>query len=222
MCPPTFSILPEFKNNYSYYALQKNLELVESVVQFSRGQFLNPEKIEIIKEKLGKKLIGTRFYPGGSSVLFGWSFPSEQVGRLMYKPYYSRHLTQLLIHYFCINDFLSTLKKINLEPEIPKYRFITPKVIGIAKIEAFEREFPTLIVEEVQGDTIQDDLQLIRTISQLTKKLAKKGFICDPYAANWKYYTNEDKNHISYIDLLSSNRLKNINSRIAELIKQLN
>jgi len=92
---------------------------------------------------------------------------------------------------------------------------------GIAKIEAFEREFPTLIVEEVQGDTIRDDLRLIRAISHLTKEFAKKGLLCDPYSANWKYYTNEDKNHISYIDLLSSNRLTNINSRIAELIKQL-
>jgi hypothetical protein len=222
MCPPTFSILPEFKDNYSYFILQKNLELVESVVHYSRGNFLNLEKIELIKEKLGKKLLGTRFYPGGSSVLFGWSFPSEQVGRLMYKPYYSRHLTQLLIHYFCISDFLSTIKKINLEHDIQNYRFVTPKVIGIAKIEAFEREFPTLIVEEVQGDTVQDDLQLIKAISQLTKSLAKKGLICDPYAANWKYYTNEDKSHISYIDLLSSNKLKNINSRIADLINQLN
>ena len=112
MYPLTFSIFPEFKENYSYYAIQKNLELVESVVHFSRGQFMGPEKIELIKEKLGKKLKGTRLYPGGSSVLFGWSFPSEQVGRLMYKPYYTRHLTQLLIHYFCIGEFLTSLKEI--------------------------------------------------------------------------------------------------------------
>ncbi|MHA1992927.1 MAG: hypothetical protein ACW97Z_00135 [Candidatus Hodarchaeales archaeon] len=221
MSPPTFNIFPEFKKNYSYYALQKNLELVESVVQFSRGQFLGPKKIELIKEKLGKKLIGTQFYAGGSSVLFGWSFPSEQVGRLMYKPYYSRHLTQLLIHYFCISDFLTTIKKINLEPELKEYRFITPKVIGIAKIEAFDKEYPILIVEEVQGDTIKEDLTLVKAISHLTKKLAKSGLICDPYPANWKYYSNQDRQHISYIDLLSSNMLKDINSRIASLIQQL-
>ncbi len=214
-------MFPEFKENYSYYALQSNLELVESVVNFSRGQFLSPEKIELIKEKLGKKLIGTKFYPGGSSVLFGWSFPSEQVGRLMYKPYYSRHLTQLLIHYFCISEFLKSFKLIDLDPKLQDYRFATPKVIGIAKIEAFEREFPTLIVEEVQGDTIKDDLNLIKAISHLSKKLAKTGLICDPYSANWKYYSNQDKKHISYIDLLSSNKLKDINSRISKLIKQL-
>ena len=221
MSPITISIFPEFKENYSYYALQKNLELVESVVQFSKGQYLSPEKIELIKEKLGKKLIGTQFYPGGSSVLFGWSFPSEQVGRLMYKPYYTRHLTQLLIHYFSITDFLSFLKKIDLEPDMQKLRFITPKVIGIAKIEAFDKDFPTLIVEEVQGDTIKDDLHLVKSISNITKQLAKKGLICDPYPANWKYYSKENRQHISYIDLLSSNTLKDVNSRIAILIDQL-
>ncbi|MHA1978906.1 MAG: hypothetical protein ACW98I_18530 [Candidatus Hodarchaeales archaeon] len=221
MCPPTISIFPEFKENYSYYAIQKNLELVESVVNFSKGQFLSPEKIDLIKEKLGKKLIGTQFYPGGSSVLFAWSFPSEQVGRLMYKPYYKRHLTQLLIHYFCIGDFLTSLKEIDLEPDMQKFRFITPKVIGIAKIEMFDKEFPTLIVEEVQGDTIKDDLHLVKSVSNLTKKLAKKGLICDPYPANWKYYSEENRQHISYIDLLSSNKLKDINSRIAKLITQL-
>ncbi len=221
MCPLTFSIFPEFKENYSYYALQKNLELVESVVHFSRGQFMGPEKIELIKEKLGKKLKGTRFYPGGSSVLFGWSFPSEQVGRLMYKPYYKRHLTQLLIHYFCIGEFVTSLKEIDLEPDMQKIHFMTPKVIGIAKIEAFEKEFPTLIVEEVQGETIKKDLHLVKAISHITKNLGLKGLICDPYPANWKYYSDQDKKHISYIDLFSSNTLKDINARIAKLINQL-
>ena len=220
MCPPTFSILPEFKGNYSYYAIQKNLELVESVVNYSRGQFLSPERIELIKEKLGKKLIGTRFYPGGSSVLFGWSFPFD-IGSVIIKPYYSRELSALIIHCLTWQDFVCEFQNMQFQFNDKEIQVMLPDVIGVAKIETFSKFFPVLMTMEAAGEAIQAYPSLIRKVGTFTRDLAKKGIISDPYPSNWKLSFNDSYGIIQYIDLLSSNRLKNVQNRISELLKGL-
>jgi len=103
-------IFPEYKNQISSRALQKRLELVESIIAFSKDKNLSSKDIERINKKLGSRMRGTKLYPGGSSVLFGWSFSFDKIGPIILKPYYNREISALIIHrnlfkgLSCVND----------------------------------------------------------------------------------------------------------------------
>ena len=88
------------------------------------------------------------------------------------------------------------------------------------KVELVKPNFQK-IQEEVKGESIKNDPPLIKCISRVALKLAQKGIICDPYPANWLSYKDQGEKFISYIDLLSSNTLTNVNERISALIKSL-
>ena len=216
----SYTIFPEFESLISESLIKNDLKLVSSLINFSKGNFLDRTAIIQISEKLGQKMKGTRLYPGGTSVLFGWGFTFPKIDGVMIKPYYSREIFQLILHYLSISDFLNTVKK--LEKSAKKLiRIKVPKVIGVAKIEALNRNFPVLIMEEVKGESIQGNFPVIKEISKCVRDLARNGIICDPYPANWKYSSMKEQTSISYIDLLSSNCLTNVHNRIAELLSSL-
>ena len=216
----SYTLFPEFKSLISESLLKNNLRLVSSIINFSKGSFLDQNKINLISEKLGQKMKGTRLYPGGTSVLFGWGFTFPKIDGVMIKPYYSREIFQLILHYLSISDFLVTVK--NLEKSAKHLiRIKIPKVIGVAMIDALDRNFPVLIMEEVKGESIQGNLPVIKEISKCVRDLARNGIICDPYPANWKYSSMKEQSAISYIDLISSNCLTNVHNRIAELLSSL-
>jgi hypothetical protein len=215
------NIFPDFRDKLSDIDLKRNIDLITSVINYSKGNFLNKQKIVLIEEKLGEKLEGTRLYPGGSSVLFGWGFSFKECGNVIFKPYYSRDLSHLIIHYLSVSEFYKALKKTKLHEILSSIDLKIPEVIGLAKTETFNRTFPILITEEMGGDTIMGNILLVKSISQIAKHLARKGVICDPYPANWKYCTVQGNQCISYIDLLSSNLLFDATNRIGELIQSL-
>ena len=216
----SYTLFPEFKSVISKSLLENNLKLVSSVINFSKGNFLGQNKIDLITNKLGKKMEGTRLYAGGTSVLFGWGFTFQNIDGVMIKPYYSREIFQLMLHYLSISDFLVAVKSIeNSKKSMIKLKI--PKVMGIAKIDTLNRNFPVLIMEEVRGDSIKGDFPAIKEISNAVRGLAREGIICDPYPSNWKYLNNEIRTDISYIDLVSSNKLTDVNRRIAELLSKL-
>ncbi|MFX0085240.1 MAG: hypothetical protein ACFFAU_06170 [Candidatus Hodarchaeota archaeon] len=199
--------------------IQKCLDLVESIVEFSKGKPLTRENTDQITKKLGSLVSGTRLYPGGSSVLFGWSFYFEDIGHIIIKPYYRREITALFIHYFTLQDFTPYLDEIQLKIQSSRIKITIPKVIGFAKIRTLAVEYPVLLTSEVLGDSIHKKSSLIALTSKLAKKVGNKGIIMDPYPSNWKYTVKNGEIIIAYIDLLSSNLIKNLENRISELIK---
>ncbi|UCE13927.1 MAG: hypothetical protein JSV04_01820 [Candidatus Heimdallarchaeota archaeon] len=216
-----FFLFPEFKNQIEKESVRKSLDLVESVIGFSKGKCLGQKDILRITEKLGPRMKGTRMYAGGSSVLFGWSFNFEKIGFTIIKPYYSRELAALIIHYFTSIDFKKEFQEIDFKFENKEIKVTVPKVVGLAKIGTLSRFFPVLIMMEATGETIKTP-SLIKNITQIVRDLAQKGIICDPYPSNWKISFDDNQGNVQYIDLLSSNKLTNIHSRIAELVQFLN
>jgi hypothetical protein len=215
-----FFLFPEYKNQLSSGTLQKNLDLVESIVGFSKGKSLSREAISRISQKLGARMKGTTMYPGGSSCLFGWSFPFD-IGSVIIKPYYSRELSALIIHYLTWQDFVCEFQNMQFQFNDKEIQVMLPEVIGVAKIETFSKFFPVLMTMEAAGEAIQAYPSLIRKVGTFTRDLAKKGIISDPYPSNWKLTFADNHGIIQYIDLLSSNRLENVQNRISELLKGL-
>ena len=216
-----FFLFPEYKNQISAGELQKTLGLVQSIVGFSKGRSLSQEAINRISQKIGVRMRGTTLYPGGSSCLFGWSFPFDKIGSIIIKPYYNRELSALIIHYLTWQDFIHDFQDMQFRLDDKEIQVMLPKVVGVAKIETFSRFYPVLMTTEAAGEAIQPYPSLIRDVGAFTRELAKKGIISDPYPSNWKISFSGNNATIQYIDLLSSNRLENVQKRIAELLKGL-
>ena len=214
--------LPEYYNQISIERIKSNLDLVESIIGFSKGKCLAKEDIEQITKILSPRMRGTRLYPGGSSVLFGWGFNFENIGPVIIKPYYSRELPALLIHYFTLQDFDHYFEEIQVKFQLLRISMEIPRVIGFAKIKTIARNFPVLMTLEVLGEPIHKNQGLIKLTSTIARKLGKKGIIMDPYPSNWKFTESNGDIVLSYIDLLSSNTLKNLKKRISNLIKDFN
>ncbi|MHA2055876.1 MAG: hypothetical protein ACW99F_20085, partial [Candidatus Hodarchaeales archaeon] len=62
-------------------------------------------------------------------------FPFSNDLNVMFKPYYSRELTQLIIHYLTIDEYFLSIEKIEYTVGNLKLSLTTPKVIGVAKAE---------------------------------------------------------------------------------------
>ncbi|MFX0122135.1 MAG: hypothetical protein ACFFAE_00725 [Candidatus Hodarchaeota archaeon] len=216
-----FFFFPKYKNQISSGALQKSLDLVESIIGFSKGNSLSREAISQISRKLGVRMKGTTLYPGGSSCLFGWSFSFKKIGSVILKPYYNREISALIIHYLSCQDFVDEFQQMHFQLNDKEIQVKLPEVVGVAKIETFSRFYPVLMTMEAAGEAIQAYPSLIRNVGIFTRDLAKKGIICDPYPSNWKLSFTDNYGIIQYIDLLSSNRLENVQSRISELIRGL-
>jgi hypothetical protein len=212
-------ILPEFQVQIPSEGIKKYLDLVGSVVGFSKGKPLARDNIDQITKKLGSHMHGTRLYPGGSSVLFGWSFYFENIGPVIIKPYYTREITALFIHYLTLQDFDPYLDEIQLKFQSSRIKIAIPKVIGFAKIRTLAQEYPVLLTSEVLGDSIHKKSSLIALTSKLAKKVGKKGIIMDPYPSNWKYTVKNGEIIIAYIDLLSSNLIHDLKNRISALLE---
>ena len=221
MVNPSYILFPEFKEKISQEALNKCLVLVESIINYSKGNHLNQEKIDLIKEKLGDKMKGTFLYPGGASVLFGWNFDIESFGSIIIKPYYNRDFSQLLIHYLTSLDFQKEFRIRNFQEGKEKYHISIPITIGLAKIITYRKIFPTLISSTIKGENLTNHPQLIAKISIVVREFARIGIICDPYPTNWKLVKNKHPHSIYYIDLLSSNKLQHINNRLLEFLNSL-
>lgn len=213
-------IFPEFYNQVSREGLQQCLDLVESIVGFSKGKSLTRVNIDLITKKLGSRMSGTRLFPGGTSVLFAWSFYFNNLGSIIIKPYYTREIVSLLIHYFTLQDFDQYLDDFELEFQSMQMKIDIPKVIGIAKIRSMERDYPVLMTFEAVGEPIQKNAGIIGITSKIARNLGKKGIIMDPYPANWKFSVKNGHIIIEYIDLLSSNLLKDLKNRITELLNR--
>lgn len=214
-----FLLFPKFKDQISVDSITQALDLIESIVAYSKGNRVKIDEINQLQEKVGSRMAGTRLYPGGSNILFGWGFDIENFGPVIFKPYYNRHITQLIIHYFTATECTSYDKRFSHNNS--DYEIKVPDVIGLAKIESSSRSFPTLLAREVIGDSLQNQPLLIRKISNISRHLALQGFICDPYGSNWKIIASNNPKIIYYIDILSSNSLKNVKERIAALLEFL-
>ncbi|MFX0016332.1 MAG: hypothetical protein ACFFB2_01480 [Promethearchaeota archaeon] len=182
---------------------------------------MSNKTIERITEKLGSRMEGTTLYPGGSSVLFGWSFPFKKIGSIVIKPYYNREMTALMIHYLTWQDFIKEFQDLQIKLKGKDIRVIIPAIVGLAKIETFSRFYPILMTIEAPGKPAQMYPSVIKNIGTLARDLGQRGIICDPYPSNWKISFVNGQGIIQYIDLLSSNQLKNVHSRIAGLLKDL-
>ncbi len=213
--------LPEVNNQISIERIKSNLNLVESVIGFSKGKCLTREDVERITKKLGPRMSSTRLYPGGSSVLFGWGFNFENIDPIIIKPYYSREFPALFIHYFTLLDFNHYFEDFKDRLQSLRISIEIPRVIGFAKINTLTRNFPVLMTLEVLGETIHKNPSFIALTSKLARKLGKKGIIMDPYPSNWKFADNKGDIILSYIDLMSSNTLKNLKKRISDFYKGL-
>ncbi|WP_455141621.1 hypothetical protein [Candidatus Hodarchaeum mangrovi] len=218
MTNPSFLLFPEYKKKILKEVLNRYLILAESIVNYSNGNHLNQEKIDLIKEKLGDKMEGTFLYPGGASVLFGWSFEIESFGSIIIKPYYNRDFSQLLIHYLTALDFNKESQIRNFRNEKEIYHISIPLTIGLAKIMAYQRTYPTLITSTIKGANLTNYPQLIAKISIIVREFARNGIICDPYPTNWKLVKTKAQYLIYYIDLLSSNKLHDINTRLSAIL----
>ncbi|MFW9854663.1 MAG: hypothetical protein ACFFFG_06365 [Candidatus Thorarchaeota archaeon] len=217
MLSMSFFIVPGFEN-IDHGEVRRILDLVQSVIAFSQGQPLHKKAIGRITKKLGSRMSGSILFPGGSSVLFAWRFPIEKIGAVVVKPYYNGTITRLLIHYFTQIDYLQTYTdKDFLSPNGKVILLNIPQVVGFAKIETFNREFPTLLVEEALGESIQANPTLIRQVSEIVRRMALKGLIFDFYPSNWKLHGKK----LTYVDLLSSNKLKNLRERITQLLEKI-
>jgi hypothetical protein len=216
-----FFLFPEYKNQISSGELQKNLDLVESIVGFSKGRRLTREAIDRISHKLGGRMRGTNLYPGGSSCLFGWSFFFDRIWSIIIKTYYNSELSALIIHYLTWQDFVNVIQDMQFKLDNKEVQVRLPKVVGVAKIVTFSQIYPVLMTMEAAGEAIQPYPSLIRDVGTFSRDLAKKGIISDPYPSNWKISFAGNHGTIHYIDLLSSNRLENVQKRISELLKGL-
>ncbi|MHA1973846.1 MAG: hypothetical protein ACTSW1_12690 [Candidatus Hodarchaeales archaeon] len=217
----SYLVFPEYKNRISDKVIVKCLDLVEGIVNFSRGKNLSSEEVKKITSKLGEKMSGSILYPGGASTLFAWSFVIHQFANIIIKPYYNRQITQLIVHYLIYQDFRNEFRKLSFEAGGEIYRLAIPASIGIANIKTFEHSFPTLMTTEIVGETIKSQPILIGKISSLVRKLGYQGIICDPYPSNWKVVPMNGEKFVFYIDLLSSNTIRDINRRMSELVKNL-
>lgn len=217
MSPTSFFLVPGFEQ-LPPGEIRNKLDLVESIVAFSQGHPLDKAAVGRISEKLGLRMGDSKLFAGGSSVLFAWSFPIDEIGAVVVKPYYSGTLTRLLIHYFTQIDYLPTFRDLNLTLSNGEVFILSvPQVVAIAKIETLAQEFPTLLVEEALGESIHTHPALIRQMSQVARQLAQKGIIIDVYPSNWKLHGEK----LAYVDLLSSNELKNLRERITWLVEKL-
>ncbi|MHA2245090.1 MAG: hypothetical protein ACXADY_08985 [Candidatus Hodarchaeales archaeon] len=216
-----YLIFPEFKDQLSASSVKNRLGFIESIIGFSKGKSLSRDEINRITDRLGTRIRGTRLFPGGSSVLFAWSFPFDRIGSIIMKPYYNREISALLIHYFTFQDFILDFQGLQFQLSGKEIQVTVPEVVGLAKIETLSRLYPVLITKEAPGESIQTHPPLIKAISNVARGLAQKGIICDPYPSNWKVSFSNDQGVIQYVDLLSSNRLKNVHDRIAELLQSL-
>ncbi|MHA1227224.1 MAG: hypothetical protein ACTSR2_07025 [Candidatus Hodarchaeales archaeon] len=217
----SYLVFPEFKSCISDKVIIKCLDLVEGLINFSRGKYLTNEEVGKITSKLEDKMSGSTLYPGGASTLFAWSFVIKQFDNMIIKPYYNREITHLIVHYLTYKDFGNEFMKLSFEVGGKIYRLAIPASIGIASINTFKRSFPTLMTTEITGDTIKSQPLLIGKISSLVRKLGYQGIICDPYPSNWKIVPRDGENFVYYIDLLSSNSIRDINRRITELVETL-
>jgi hypothetical protein len=217
MLQSSFFITPGFEK-VDHGEIRRILDLVQGIIAFSQGQPLNKAAVGRITNKLGARMGDSKLFSGGSSVLFAWKFPINEIGAVVVKPYYSGTLTRLLIHYFTQIDYLDTYGGVRYSDPNGSALFLSiPRVVGFAKIESFSREFPTLLVEEALGESILTKTMLIRKISQIVRQMALEGLIFDFYPSNWRIHGKK----LVYVDLLSSNQLKNLKERITKLLEKI-
>ncbi len=214
-------VFPAYRDLIDSDLLRTRLNLVQSIIFFSKGRFLTAKDIGSIERKLGSKMGGSKLYKGGSSVLFGWSFDFPNMGRIIIKPYYRRELSQLVIHYLTTLDCVRDIRNLDFSIDNTEYEISVPEVIGIARIENLSYSYPVILAREIEGEAIHARTKLVTKISSLIRDIARTGIICDPYPANWLVRSEGHIQKVYYIDLLSSNVLKNVHTRISELITQL-
>ncbi|NHJ00861.1 MAG: hypothetical protein EAX86_01910 [Candidatus Heimdallarchaeota archaeon] len=214
-------IFPDYKDQIDRDFLRNKLNLVQNIIFSSKGKNLSDKDIQQIKLKLGPKMGDSNLYKGGSSVLFGWSFEFPIIGRVIIKPYYKRELSHLIIHYLTSLDCIKDIKEFAFTLGGVRYELAIPEVIGLARIENLSYNYPVLLTREILGKSILTYTPIITKISSVIRDVARKGIICDPYPANWKIRSENRIWKIYYVDLLSSNALSDIHSRIAQLIEEL-
>ena len=83
-----FLLFPEFKDQIPDNRITQALDLIESIIAYSKGIRIKSDEINRLQEKIDSRMTGTRLYPGGSNILFGWGFDIEYVGPIIFKPYY--------------------------------------------------------------------------------------------------------------------------------------
>ena len=215
----SFLLFPKFKEQISKDSIIQALDLIVDIIAYTKGNRISIDEINRFQEKFSSRMVESRLYPGGSNILFGLGVDIESNGPVIFKPYYNRHLAQLIIHYFTVTE--CTLYDKRFSHDNSDYVIKVPDVIGLAKIDSSSRSFPILLTREVIGKSLQHQPLLIRKISDLSRHLALQGFICDPYGSNWKIIVTNNPKIIYYLDLLSSNSLKNVKERIAALIELL-
>lgn len=216
----TFGIFPEYRKEVDETVIKMFLSLSESIVRFTKCTPLTQEIVQLLREKLGKKLTGT-LYPGGKDTLFAWNFKCGEK-KLVIKPYYNKDLASLILHHLTIDEFGNILTTtLNQTPQ--DYVIVEiPPVIGFAKIETASYSIPVLISRESIGEPITNFSQIVGMLGDVCKSLALRGFIINLYPANWRFDPAESVIVLEYCDLINSNKIKNVEERITALIQSLN
>ncbi len=211
----SFGIFPEHRNDIDESVIQTFLGLSESMVRFTRGKPFTKETIQLLQEKLGSRLNG-KLYPGGKDILFAWSFQCGKK-RVVIKPYFNKDLATLVLHHLTIDEYGRVLT-VTLNQALQDHIIIElPLVIGFAKIATSSYSIPVLITTESTGEPLMNFPNVVGMLGDVCTSLAKRGFIVDLYPANWRVNPSEPVLVLEYIDLINSNKIKNVKERIASL-----
>ncbi|MFX1254779.1 MAG: hypothetical protein ACFFCZ_24420 [Promethearchaeota archaeon] len=173
-----------------------------------------PKEIQEIEGDLAR--YKPKFYPGGQSAVFGLKFELPKgLFPLIIKAYTKLNPTQLAYHAVTSKLFLEEFCG-GINAKGKKYLVVPVKNVLLSYCEDLQAVF---IIQNFSKGKIID-----RTvpITAITKIVATKGFIVDPYPNNWRLIStlNINEPKIEYIDTMFSNKLFN-NPAVKELIAEL-
>jgi len=212
-----FEIFTNFKGQIDETVLENYLDILESLVRFTKGDRLAKDGIGDIQKKFGGALDGTLF-PGGQDAIFAWSIPVGKLNVLL-KPYYKKELLALIFHYLSVETFGTTRTyKIDLDFVT---NIIIPPVIGLANIVLDTHSVPVLITTESKGEPVLNHPSIVTKLGEVTKSLAYEGFIIDLYPSNWRLHPSDSVITLEYIDLITSKSIDNVKVKIFNLIRDL-
>ncbi|MFX1538401.1 MAG: hypothetical protein ACFFDI_29775 [Promethearchaeota archaeon] len=167
-----------------------------------KTNFLNkPKEIQEIEKDLSRWRL--KFYPGGQSAVFGLKFELPKVlFPLIIKAYTKLNPIQLAYHAVTSKLFLEEFCG-GITTKGKNYFIVPVKNVLLSYCEDLKAVF--LVQNFSKGKVIDRSIP----IAAITKIIATKGFIVDPYPNNWRLIStlNINEPKIEYIDTMFSNKL---------------
>ncbi len=217
-------IFPEFQQLIDVHLLNRKIELIKVLIEFTKGEPLSRELITQLKPKIAAKSQIDQIIAGGQSILFAWEYQQQnaKIPKIIIKPYHRNNIGQLVAHAISSNLFNQKFKntkfvggeKFNFEA------FVRPTyVIGFEIIHYGNKSFPTLIQEGAQGVPLEElrSPTIIGAVGKIVTTCSREGFTMDVFLKNWFY--EKEKELLYYVDLLFASNLSDYREQIEELTR---